>query len=102
MTAPVVLVSGAGGGIGAATVRRFAAGGWRIVAVDLDSQALDRLDSAPVIARLPGDVRTGERHREDVVPLGAAPSGLARERSGLRTGGLPHVTVLADDVPMTR
>ena len=29
MTAPVVLVSGAGGGIGAATVRRFAAGGWR-------------------------------------------------------------------------
>jgi NAD(P)-dependent dehydrogenase (short-subunit alcohol dehydrogenase family) len=63
VTAPVVLVSGAGGGIGAATVRRFAAGGWRIVAVDLDSQALDRLDSAPVIARLPGDVRTADACR---------------------------------------
>ena len=63
MTAPVVLVSGAGGGIGAATVRRFAAGGWRIVAVDLDSQALDLLDSAPVIARLPGDVRTADACR---------------------------------------
>jgi NAD(P)-dependent dehydrogenase (short-subunit alcohol dehydrogenase family) len=58
MTAPVVLVSGAGGGIGAATVGRFAAGGWHIVAVDLDPDALDRLDSAAVIARLPGDVRT--------------------------------------------
>jgi NAD(P)-dependent dehydrogenase (short-subunit alcohol dehydrogenase family) len=63
MTAPVVLVSGAGGGIGAATVKRFAAGGWCIVAVDLDSGALDRLDSAAVIARLPGDIRTADACR---------------------------------------
>jgi len=58
MSAPVVLVSGAGGGIGAATVRRFAAAGWRVVAADLDSDALDRLDSAAVVARLPADIRT--------------------------------------------
>ena len=63
MTAPVVLVSGAGGGIGAATVKRFAAGGWRIVAVDVDLGALDRLDSAAVIARLPGDIRTADACR---------------------------------------
>ena len=63
MTAPVVLVSGAGGGIGAATVRRFAASGWRIVAADLDLEALDRLDSAAVIVRLPGDVRTADACR---------------------------------------
>lgn len=63
MTSPVVLVSGAGGGIGAATVRRFAAGGWRVVAVDLDAAALDRLESAAVIARLAGDVRTADACR---------------------------------------
>jgi len=32
---PVVLVTGAAGGIGAAVVRRFATGGWRVVATDL-------------------------------------------------------------------
>jgi NAD(P)-dependent dehydrogenase (short-subunit alcohol dehydrogenase family) len=32
---PVVLVTGAAGGIGAAAVRRFASGGWRVVATDL-------------------------------------------------------------------
>lgn len=63
MTAPVVLVSGAGGGIGAATVMRFAAAGWRIVAVDLDLAALERLESAAVIARLPGDIRSADACR---------------------------------------
>lgn len=60
MTAPVVLVSGAGGGIGAATVGRFAAAGWRVVALDLDAAALGRLDWTAVIARLPGDVRRAD------------------------------------------
>ncbi|MCM2311477.1 MAG: SDR family oxidoreductase [Steroidobacteraceae bacterium] len=64
MTVPVVLVSGAGGGIGAATVRRFATAGWRVVAVDLDPQLLDRLEPAAVIARLPGDIRTADGCRE--------------------------------------
>lgn len=63
MSAPVVLVSGAGGGIGAATAARFAAGGWRVVAADLDAAALDRLESAAVVARLQGDIRTAEACR---------------------------------------
>jgi len=60
VTAPVALVSGAGGGIGAATVRRFAAGGWRVVAADLDSAALDRLEAEVVATRLRGDIRTAD------------------------------------------
>lgn len=63
MTAPVVLVSGAGGGIGAATVRRFASAGWRVVAVDLDPESLRRLESAAVIARLQGDIRSADACR---------------------------------------
>lgn len=35
--APVVLVTGAAGGIGAASAARFAAGGWRVVASDLQA-----------------------------------------------------------------
>jgi len=58
MSAPVVLVSGAGGGIGAATVRRFVAAGWDVVALDLDEAALGRLAGPGVVARLQGDVRT--------------------------------------------
>lgn len=58
MSAPVVLVSGAGGGIGAATVRRFAAGGWRVAAADLDAGALARLEGEAVVARLRCDVRS--------------------------------------------
>ena len=64
MTAPVVLVSGAGGGIGAATVRRFAAAGWRVVALDLDEAALARLPAEGVVARLRGDIRTADACRE--------------------------------------
>lgn len=57
MSAPVVLVSGATGGIGAAVVRRFAAGGWRVVASDRDATFLEALDVDNVVARLPGDLR---------------------------------------------
>ena len=58
MTQPVAFVSGAGGGIGSAVVRRFAAAGWRIVAADLEAAALARLAGAQVVARLAGDIRT--------------------------------------------
>ncbi len=57
MNAPVVFVSGAAGGIGAAVVRRFSSAGWRIVASDREAAFLDSLDAANVVARLPGDVR---------------------------------------------
>ena len=36
-SSPVVLVTGAAGGIGSASVARFAAGGWRVVASDRDT-----------------------------------------------------------------
>jgi NAD(P)-dependent dehydrogenase (short-subunit alcohol dehydrogenase family) len=58
VTQPVVFVSGAGGGIGSAVVRRFAAAGWRIVAADLEAAALARLPEAQIVARLAGDIRT--------------------------------------------
>ena len=63
MTVPVVLVSGAGGGIGSATVRRFAAAGWQVVAVDLDAAALERLAGTPVTAQLTGDLRSADACR---------------------------------------
>jgi NAD(P)-dependent dehydrogenase (short-subunit alcohol dehydrogenase family) len=55
---PVVLVTGAGGGIGAATVRRFAAAGWRVVGSDLAAERLQALPEAHLLARIPGDVRS--------------------------------------------
>ncbi|HQR49493.1 MAG TPA: SDR family oxidoreductase, partial [Steroidobacteraceae bacterium] len=57
MNAPVVLVSGAAGGIGSAVVRRFAAAGWRVVATDRDAAGLERLQDGAVVARISGDVR---------------------------------------------
>ena len=47
--APVVLVTGAAGGIGGATATRFAAGGWRVVATD---RAVDGLPWTAVAADL--------------------------------------------------
>ncbi|HVQ28260.1 MAG TPA: SDR family oxidoreductase [Vicinamibacteria bacterium] len=43
MADPVVLVSGAAGGIGGATARRFATAGWRVAATDQDARGLSRL-----------------------------------------------------------
>ena len=63
MSAPVVLVSGATGGIGSAIVRRFAASGWQVAATDLDRQRLEALDASGIVARVPGDVRGAEACR---------------------------------------
>jgi NAD(P)-dependent dehydrogenase (short-subunit alcohol dehydrogenase family) len=46
MAEPVVLVSGAAGGIGGATARRFAVGGWRVVGTDRDTEGLGSLSKA--------------------------------------------------------
>jgi NAD(P)-dependent dehydrogenase (short-subunit alcohol dehydrogenase family) len=63
VSAPVVLVSGATGGIGSAIVRRFAASGWQVAATDLDRQRLEALDASGIVARVPGDVRGAEACR---------------------------------------
>jgi NAD(P)-dependent dehydrogenase (short-subunit alcohol dehydrogenase family) len=72
VNAPVVLVSGAAGGIGAATVRRFVAAGWRVVALDLDEAGLARLEDAALVARLGCDVRSAASCRAAVAQAVAA------------------------------
>ncbi|MBO6935422.1 MAG: SDR family NAD(P)-dependent oxidoreductase [Deltaproteobacteria bacterium] len=49
---PVAVVTGAAGGIGAATVRRLARAGYRVVATDRDADALERLHVALVAEQL--------------------------------------------------
>lgn len=63
-----VAVTGAAGGLGAATVRRLAGAGWQVFAADLDSPALQTLAGERVVA-VPTDVTDGaavERLRDEV------------------------------------
>ena len=58
MTAPVVLVTGAGGGMGREIARRFARDGWRVAATDLDDAVLSSIDAdVPLAVRVPADLR---------------------------------------------
>jgi NAD(P)-dependent dehydrogenase (short-subunit alcohol dehydrogenase family) len=68
----VVLVTGAAGGIGAATMAKFAAEGWRIVATDVDVARLPACDELAVVARIPGDVRSPDACRKVVAEAAAA------------------------------
>lgn len=71
MSSPVVLVTGAGGGIGAATARKFAGSGWRVIATDADEMRLAALD-INLVAAIPGDVRSPEGCRGIVARAVAA------------------------------
>lgn len=53
-----VLISGAAGGIGAATARRFAAGGWTPVLTDLPGERLDALAHELNAEAIAADLRT--------------------------------------------
>ncbi len=60
MADTVVLVTGAAGGIGSATARRFASGSWRVAATDREPGGLDglRADLGDVLVATPaGDLR---------------------------------------------
>ena len=59
-----VVVTGAAGGLGAATVRRLAASGWRVFAADLDSSALAGLAS-PTVTPVVVDVTDSGFGRRD-------------------------------------
>lgn len=77
----VILISGAGGGLGAALCHRFAAAGARIVAMDLDADRLDALTTAlnktgADVLALPGDIADADACR------------IAVERTVAEFGGL--------------
>jgi NAD(P)-dependent dehydrogenase (short-subunit alcohol dehydrogenase family) len=57
---PVVLITGAAGGIGAAAARRFASGGWCVALADRDRPGLERLGASleSPTALVPGDIRS--------------------------------------------
>jgi NAD(P)-dependent dehydrogenase (short-subunit alcohol dehydrogenase family) len=74
VTAPVVLVSGAAGGIGSAVVRRFAAAGWTIAATDLDAAGLERLAVEADVSSIAADVRHADECRR-VVEMSVAGAG---------------------------
>ena len=56
---PVVLITGAAGGVGSALVARFLAGGWQVFATDANASGLDDLAQRHAMAgSLPADIRT--------------------------------------------
>ena len=50
MAQPVVLITGAAGGLGSAIARRFASGGWRVAATDLNAEGLQALGRDTALA----------------------------------------------------
>jgi NAD(P)-dependent dehydrogenase (short-subunit alcohol dehydrogenase family) len=71
MAERVVLVSGAGGGIGGAVARRFAAGGFHVVATDVSRDALEPLRAAGA-ATIAGDLRVVAECRRIVAEAATA------------------------------
>ncbi|MFZ0322662.1 MAG: SDR family oxidoreductase [Actinomycetes bacterium] len=58
MVKPVVLVTGAAGGVGGAVATRFSAGGWQVVVTDVDALGARRTaDTVGAVAGIPGDLR---------------------------------------------
>lgn len=58
MNTPIVLVTGAAGGVGRALVKRFIEGSWRVLATDVDAKGLARLQAEhPACAIFAGDIR---------------------------------------------
>jgi NAD(P)-dependent dehydrogenase (short-subunit alcohol dehydrogenase family) len=74
VSTPVVLVSGAAGGIGSAVVRRFLQAGWQVAATDRDAEGLHGLTGSGVVARIAADVRHADECRR-VVEASVAAAG---------------------------
>jgi NAD(P)-dependent dehydrogenase (short-subunit alcohol dehydrogenase family) len=101
MAERVVLVSGAAGGIGGATARRFAAGGWRVAATDRDADGLARLASElgpGLVSSAAGDLLAVEDCRTVVrsAVTGAGRLDCLVNAAGLWTEGPADETLEAD------
>ena len=65
MPQPVVLITGAAGGLGSALAQRFAAGGWRVAAADVNAAGLHSLSNAlPLAASVTIDLRSASNCQE--------------------------------------
>ncbi|MGH8434309.1 MAG: SDR family NAD(P)-dependent oxidoreductase [Pseudomonas sp.] len=65
MSTPVVLITGAAGGLGSALAKRFAQGGWRVAVTDVDSAGLHALsNSLPLAASMSIDLRSAANCQE--------------------------------------
>jgi hypothetical protein len=95
MTSPVVLITGAGSGIGRAAVELYAERGHRVIAVDIDADRLSALAAGGQVLTFAGDVAAAEaseqavqwRHRRHVIGLGAARGSGDLGRQRLQGGG---------------
>jgi NAD(P)-dependent dehydrogenase (short-subunit alcohol dehydrogenase family) len=63
----VAVVTGAAGGIGRATAQRLVADGWRVVGVDLDAEALERVADEDAFTPVAGDVSERATHERAAV-----------------------------------
>jgi NAD(P)-dependent dehydrogenase (short-subunit alcohol dehydrogenase family) len=80
-----VLISGAAGGMGAATARRFAQGGWTPVLTDLPGERLDAITAELDAQAIPADLRT--KPACDAVIAAAGPLDCLVAAAGLWTEG---------------
>lgn len=65
MPQPVVLITGAAGGLGSAVAARFARGNWQVAATDVDADGLQRLaGNLPLAASVAIDLRSAANCRE--------------------------------------
>lgn len=65
MPQPVVLITGAAGGLGSALAKRFAAGNWRVVVTDQNAAGLAQLGhEMPLAGSISADLRTAAACRD--------------------------------------
>jgi NAD(P)-dependent dehydrogenase (short-subunit alcohol dehydrogenase family) len=102
MNGPVVIVTAAGNGIGAATARAFATAGYRLVLADIDAAALER-----TVATLPGVPSAAPAGQADLAAVTLAAADVTTETgaasvvdSALRAYG--ELTVLVNVVGGSR
>lgn len=69
VSTPVVLVTGVAGGVGSATARRFADGGWRVAGLDLHTDRLDDHLDDHVAFAMAADIRDVQQCRSAVADV---------------------------------